>query len=70
MTKSGSETRLDVVSLGESMLRLSVPLGTRLDNMSSLDVEVGGAESNVCVALPMNRSVFPSTREIAYSFHS
>jgi 2-dehydro-3-deoxygluconokinase len=44
-------TRFDVVSLGEAMLRLSVPVGRRLDDMRSLDVEIGGAEGNVCVAL-------------------
>lgn len=33
------------------MLRLSVPTGQRLDNTRALDVEIGGAESNVCVAL-------------------
>jgi len=43
--------RFDLVSLGEAMLRLSVPLGRRLDDMRSLDVEIGGAEGNVCVAL-------------------
>ncbi len=43
--------RFDVVSLGETMLRLSVPIGERLDDARALDVEVGGAESNVCVAL-------------------
>jgi 2-dehydro-3-deoxygluconokinase len=40
-----------VVSLGESMLRLSVPSGRRLDDTRSLDLEIGGAESNVCTAL-------------------
>jgi 2-dehydro-3-deoxygluconokinase len=43
--------RFDVVSLGETMLRLSVPVGRRLDDSRTLDLEVGGAESNVCVAL-------------------
>jgi 2-dehydro-3-deoxygluconokinase len=43
--------RFDVVSLGESMLRLSVPIGRRLDDARSLDVEVAGAECNVCYAL-------------------
>ena len=43
--------RFDVVSLGETMLRLSVPVGQRLDDTRALDLEVGGAESNVCVAL-------------------
>lgn len=33
------------------MLRLSVPQGRRLDDMRALDVEIGGAEGNVCVAL-------------------
>lgn len=43
--------RFDVTSLGEAMLRLSVPIGMRLDDMRALDVEIGGAEGNVCVAL-------------------
>lgn len=43
--------RFDVTTLGESMLRLSVPSGARLDDTRRLDVEIGGAESNVCVAL-------------------
>lgn len=33
------------------MLRLSVPLGERLDNAQAFQIEIGGAESNVCVAL-------------------
>jgi 2-dehydro-3-deoxygluconokinase len=41
----------DLISLGEAMLRLSVPMGRRLDDMRALDVEIGGAEGNVCVAL-------------------
>lgn len=43
--------RFDITSLGEAMLRLSVPIGMRLDDMRTLDVEIGGAEGNVCVAL-------------------
>lgn len=43
--------RFDVVSLGETMLRISVPVGERLDNARALDLEVGGAESNICTAL-------------------
>jgi 2-dehydro-3-deoxygluconokinase len=43
--------RFDVVSLGEAMLRLSVPLGKRLDDTRTLDLEVAGAECNVCYAL-------------------
>jgi len=51
MAESPRNPRFDVVSLGEAMLRLSVPIGQRLDNLRSLDVEIGGAEGNVCVAL-------------------
>lgn len=45
----GSETqpRFDVTSFGESMLRLSVPAGQRLEVASTLDVCPAGAESNV-----------------------
>lgn len=44
-------TRFDVTTLGEAMLRLSVPAGEPLETMSKLDVHLGGAESNVCAAL-------------------
>ena len=50
MTDS-ARPRFDVVSLGESMLRFSVPTGRRLKDARQLDVEVGGAESNVLVAV-------------------
>ena len=50
MTDS-SRPRFDLVSLGESMLRFSVPTGRRLKDARQLDVEVGGAESNVLVAV-------------------
>jgi 2-dehydro-3-deoxygluconokinase len=43
--------RFDLTTLGETMLRLSVPNGERLDDARSLRMEIGGAESNVCVAL-------------------
>ena len=43
--------RFDLVSLGESMLRFSVPTGRRLKDARQMDVEVGGAESNVLVAV-------------------
>lgn len=46
-----TEPRFEVASIGETMLRLSVAIGHRLDDARTLDVEVGGAESNVCVAL-------------------
>jgi 2-dehydro-3-deoxygluconokinase len=51
VTDSPRAARFDVVSLGEAMLRLSVPTGRRLDDARSLDMEIGGAEGNVCVAL-------------------
>ncbi|MSP97182.1 MAG: sugar kinase [Betaproteobacteria bacterium] len=51
MSKSTPAPRFDFVGLGESMLRLSVPSGQRLDDTRSLDMELGGAESNVGVAL-------------------
>ena len=51
MTASDHRPRFDLVSLGESMLRFSVPTGRRLKDARQLDVEVGGAESNVCVAV-------------------
>jgi 2-dehydro-3-deoxygluconokinase len=40
-----------VVTLGEAMLRLSTPAATRLALARSLDLQIGGAESNVAVAL-------------------
>ncbi|HEX8918541.1 MAG TPA: sugar kinase [Chloroflexota bacterium] len=43
--------RRSVVTFGEAMLRLSAPHGSRLELTQSLDVHVGGAESNVAVAL-------------------
>ncbi|SHG51853.1 bifunctional 2-dehydro-3-deoxygluconokinase/2-dehydro-3-deoxygalactonokinase [Halobaculum gomorrense] len=40
----------DLVTFGETMLRLSPPQGTRLETTAEFDVRVGGAESNVAVA--------------------
>ncbi len=51
MSNGQPNPQFDVTSLGETMLRLSVPLGIRLDDARAFDVEVGGAESNVCLAL-------------------
>jgi 2-dehydro-3-deoxygluconokinase len=51
MSNSPRTNRFDFVSLGESMLRLSVPSGRRLDDTRLLDMELAGAESNVSVAL-------------------
>jgi 2-dehydro-3-deoxygluconokinase len=50
-TASSQQRRFDVVAVGEAMLRLSVPEGRRLEEARALDMAVGGAESNVCVAL-------------------
>ena len=43
--------RFDVTTIGETMLRLSVPTGHRLMDSSAFEVAPGGAESNVCAAL-------------------
>jgi 2-dehydro-3-deoxygluconokinase len=51
MSQPSRTPRFDFVSLGESMLRLSVPTGRRLDDTRMLDLELAGAESNVSVAL-------------------
>lgn len=42
---------MDVVTLGETMLRFSPPLGETLESASTFQVDPGGAESNVAVAL-------------------
>ena len=42
---------LDVVTLGETMVRLTPPGYHRLEEAARLDVEIGGSESNVAVAL-------------------
>ncbi|MDS0296236.1 bifunctional 2-dehydro-3-deoxygluconokinase/2-dehydro-3-deoxygalactonokinase [Halogeometricum luteum] len=39
----------DIVTFGETMLRLSPPRGERLERTRTLDVHPGGAESNVAV---------------------
>ena len=44
-------TDYDVVTLGETMLRLTPPGLQRLEQAMHLDVEVGGAESNVAIGL-------------------
>ncbi|MCU4718524.1 bifunctional 2-dehydro-3-deoxygluconokinase/2-dehydro-3-deoxygalactonokinase [Halapricum hydrolyticum] len=40
----------DLVTFGETMLRLTPPRGRRLEQVTEFDVAVGGAESNVAVA--------------------
>src|SRR5437868_3140242 len=42
---------IDVITFGEAMIRLSPPSFKRLEQASSLDVFVGGAELNTAVAL-------------------
>lgn len=41
----------DLVTFGETMIRLTTTGGRRLENTATLEVTIGGAESNVCVAL-------------------
>lgn len=41
----------DVTTIGETMLRLSVPAGQRLESMGKLDVFPAGAEANIVAAL-------------------
>jgi 2-dehydro-3-deoxygluconokinase len=41
----------DVITFGEAMIRLSPPNFRRLEQASSLDVQIGGAELNTAVAL-------------------
>lgn len=45
------ERKFDVVTFGETMLRLSAPGFSRLEEATSLDVRIGGSESNTAVAL-------------------
>ena len=42
---------IDVLTFGETMLRLSAPGFSRLEETDSLDVRIGGSESNTAVAL-------------------
>jgi 2-dehydro-3-deoxygluconokinase len=42
---------LDVITFGETMLRLSAPGCSRLEETDTLDVRIGGSESNTAVAL-------------------
>jgi 2-dehydro-3-deoxygluconokinase len=43
--------RYDLVTFGETMIRLTAEAGTRLEEAGSLRVTIGGTESNVAVAL-------------------
>jgi 2-dehydro-3-deoxygluconokinase len=44
-------TRFDITTFGESMLRLSVPVGRPLQLTSRLDMNIAGSESNVLAIL-------------------
>ena len=46
-----AEPRFDVTTLGEMMLRLSVPSGERLENATRFDIYPAGAEANVATLL-------------------
>lgn len=50
-TTSSNVTDFDVITLGESMWRLSPPGFQRLETTQRLDINVAGAESNVAAAL-------------------
>lgn len=51
MRDTAAQPTFDVTSLGESMLRLSVARGERLQDATDLRVHVGGSESNTLAAL-------------------
>ena len=44
-------THYDITTIGETMLRLSVPAGERLETAARFDLHPGGAESNVAALL-------------------
>ena len=50
-TEAAPEPRYDLTTIGETMLRLSVPVGARLEMAATLDARPGGAESNVAALL-------------------
>jgi 2-dehydro-3-deoxygluconokinase len=43
--------KYDLVTLGETMIRLSPPAPQRLEQASALEINIGGAESNLAVAM-------------------
>lgn len=46
-----NQHRYDLVTFGETMIRLTADTGTRLEEAGSLRMTIGGTESNVAVAL-------------------
>lgn len=51
LTTSSNATEYDLITLGETMWRLSTQGFVRLDMVDSLEVKVGGAESNLAIGL-------------------
>lgn len=51
MPELRKRSRFDVTGIGETMLRMSVPNGDRLEDAAGFEAHAGGAESNVCAAL-------------------
>lgn len=51
MNRNPSEPRFDVTSLGEMLVRLSVPSGERIETASRFNVHPAGAEANVLTLL-------------------
>jgi 2-dehydro-3-deoxygluconokinase len=51
MKPDETEPRFDVTTLGEMLVRLSVPSGKRIENASQFDVYPAGAEANVATLL-------------------
>ncbi len=51
MNPSTSVPRFDVTTLGEMLVRLSVPSGKRIENATQFDVYPAGAEANVATLL-------------------
>jgi len=49
--QAGPPARFDVVTFGETMLRLSPPPGLALEQTQTLELSVGGTESNLAIAL-------------------
>lgn len=44
-------TQYDVVTLGETMIRLTPPVLNRLEQTTTVDIEIGGSESNLAIGL-------------------
>ena len=49
--KASTEIKYDIITLGETMWRLSPPGHERLETARTLDIQIGGAESNLAIAL-------------------